>query len=168
MDLISTRTIDMTKLALDGLMMRQKAITANTANVMTPDYQRKDVAFESQLKEIIEKDDLKTYIKEKNSIEYNPTSLDMALGSSQSSRGQYGAGPGITQQEANYLQSDIYDNYNPQITDDTLAGSDRQGNNVDLESEVMSMASVGMKYNVLATLESKQLKNIGGAIKGDM
>lgn len=159
MDLISTRTIDLTKMALDGLMVRQKAITANTANVMTPDYQRKDVNFESQLKEIVEKDDLKTYIKEQNSIEYNPTSLDVAMDRSQS---------GLTAQQAKYLQSDVYGSYEPQIVDDMASGSDSTGNNVDLETEVMNMASVGMKYNVLATLESKQFNIIKGAIKGDM
>jgi len=160
MDLISTRTIDVTKLAMDGLLLRQKAITANTANVMTPDYQRKEVNFESQLKEIVEKDDLKTYIKEQNSIEYNPTSLDMVMGRP--------GKQGLTPQQARYLQSDIYGTYNPQIIDDTVSGSDSIGNNVDLETEVMSMASVGMKYNVLATLEQKQIGNIRGAIKGEM
>lgn len=159
MDLLSTRTIDLTKMALDGLMVRQKAITANTANVMTPDYQRKDVNFESQLKEIVEKDDLKTYIKEQNSIEYTPTSLDVAMDRSQ---------PGLTAQQAKYLQSDVYSSYEPQIVDDIASGSDSTGNNVDLETEVMNMASVGMKYNVLATLESKQFNIIKGAIKGDM
>ena len=34
-----------------------------TANVLTPNYQRKEVAFESQLSEIIEREDLKDYIK---------------------------------------------------------------------------------------------------------
>lgn len=160
MDLISNRTIDITKLALDGLMMRQKAITANTANVMTPNYQRKDVAFESQLREIVEKEDLKEYIKEQNSMEYNPTSLDMAT--------QGVVHAPLTPQQSKYLQSDLYGNYNPQITDDFESGSDRTGNNVDLESEVMSMASTGMKYNVLATLEAKQFRLTSGAIKGDM
>lgn len=159
MDLISTRTIDITKLAMDGLMLRQKAITANTANVMTPGYQRKDVGFEGQLKDIMEKEDLKTYIKEKNSIQYNPTALDMAMDRSQ---------PSLTPQEKRYLQSDVYSNYNPQITDDTMSGTDSSGNNVNLEAEVMNMASVGMKYNVLATLETKQLNNIKSAIRGDM
>lgn len=159
MDLISSRTIDITKLALDGLMMRQKAITANTANVITPGYQRKEVNFESQLKDIIEKDDLKNYIKEQNSIQYNPTSLDMVMDKS--------AQNGLTLQQAKYLQSDIYSGYNPQIVDDVESGSDSNGNNVNLESEVMSMASVGMKYNVLATLEQKQLGNIRSVINGD-
>lgn len=156
-DLISTRTIDVTKMALDGLMMRQKAITANTANALTPDYQRKEVSFEGQLREIIEKDDLKTYIKERNSIQYNPSSIDMAMGVSQ----------GLTPQEARYLKSDIYSSYNPQLTDDFVSGADTTGNNVNLEQEMMDMATVGMKYNVLSTLEGKSINDIRSAIKGE-
>ncbi|MEI8129104.1 MAG: hypothetical protein WCG95_05760 [bacterium] len=160
MDLTTTRTIDITKLALDGLMMRQKAVTANTANVITPGYQRQEVTFENQLKEIVEKDDLKTSIKEKNSIQYNPTSLDLLMGENKK--------PNLTPQQARYLQSDVYGGYNPQITTDIDSGSDATGNNVDLETEVMDMAAVGMKYNVLAGLEQKQFRIIAGAIKGDM
>lgn len=159
MDLLSTRTIDVTKLAMDGLMMRQKAVTANIANVMTPDYQRKDVSFENQLREITEKDDLKTMLKERNSIEYTPTSLDLVTDRSPST---------LTPQQAKYLQSDIYGNYDPQITDDTNSGSDSNGNNVTLEKEVMDMSSIGMKYTALSTLEQKQLGNLRSAIKGDM
>ena len=62
MDLISSRTIEITKLGMDGLIDRQQAISSNIANVMTPDYQRKEVAFESQLAEIIEREDFKDYI----------------------------------------------------------------------------------------------------------
>lgn len=159
MDFISTRTMEINKLAMDGLMQRQKAITANTANVMTPDYQRKEVNFESQLKEIVEKDDLKQYIKGQNSIQYNPTSLDMVMGDGK---------PKLTSQQAKYLQSDIYDKYDPQIIDDVASGSDTNGNNVDIEKEVMDMASVGMRYNVIATLEQREIKNISGVIKGEM
>lgn len=159
MDFITNRTIDITKLAMDGLMMRQKAITANTANVMTPDYQRKDVDFESQLREIVEKDDLKTYIKEQNSIQFNPSSLDMVTDRSQT---------GLTPQQQRFLNTNIYSDFNPQVTDDFLSGSDRTGNNVNLESEMMNMTTVGMKYNMLATLEGKQIGLIRGAIKGDM
>ena len=53
-DLLTSRTMNVTKLGMDGLMARQNAISANIANVMTPNYQRKEVAFESQLSEIIE------------------------------------------------------------------------------------------------------------------
>lgn len=159
MDLISTRAMDITKLALDGLMVRQKAITANTANVMTPDYQRKEVNFENQLKEIVEKEDLKDYIKEKNSMEYNPTSLDVFMNRSK---------PELTVQQARYLKSDVYSNYDPQVIDDTLSGSDTNGNNVSLEQEVMDMAAVGLRYKALSNLEQKQVKIIATAIKGEL
>ncbi len=159
MDLISTRTIDVTKLAMDGLMTRQKAITANIANVMTPGYQRKEVSFEGQLEEMISKDELKQEIKRQNSIEFNPMSLDSVMSSSNG---------GLSPQKASYLQSDIYGDYNPQVAEDTASGVDSSGNNVDMEKEVMDMASVGLRYNVLAGLEQKQLKNIAAAIKGDM
>lgn len=159
-DLISTRTMDITKLALDGLMERQKAITANTANVMTPGYQRKEITFENQLREIVQKDDLKSYIKEQNSIQYTPTSLDLAMGRDTER--------GLTPQQAKYLQSNIYGNFAPQILDDTVSGSDETGNNVQLEKEVMDMAKTGTQYNVLSRLEAKSVKIIAGAIKGDI
>ena len=64
---LTTRAMDVTKLALDGLIQRQQAIASNTANVMTPGYQRKDVVFEDQLQEMLKKDDLKREIKAINS-----------------------------------------------------------------------------------------------------
>ena len=160
MDLTSTRAMNITKLAMDGLMMRQKAITANSANVMTPDYLRKEVNFESQLKEMVAKDDLKTYIKEQNSMQYNPTSLDFVMDRTEKQ--------GLTMQQAKYLQSNVYNDFEPQIVDDTASGVDTNGNNVNIESEIMDMASTGLKYNVLANLEQKQVSLIRGAIKGDM
>lgn len=159
MDLISTTTIDVTKLAMDGLMARQKAISSNIANVMTPDYQRKQVDFEDQLKEIVSQSDLKKYIKEQNSLQYNPTSIDMATG---------GSPIGLSPQQKQFLQTDLYGNYQPQILTDNAAGSDETGNNVTLEQEVMDMTATNLRYNTLATLEGKKLKDIAGAIKGDM
>ena len=159
MDLISNRSIELTKYAMDGLMMRQKAITANTANVMTPDYQRKEVDFENQLKEIVEKEDLKEYIKGQNSIKYNPSSIDMAVGFNQPQGG-------LTPQKARFLQSDSYNQYSPQITDDTVSDSSDTGNNVNLEKEIMDMAKVGTQYTVLSTLEQRAFKGVLDVIKG--
>lgn len=158
MDLISTRAIDITKFALDGLMERQKAITANTANIMTPGYVRKEVSFENQLKEMVEKDDLRTYIKEQNSIKYNPSSIDEVT--------SFGQPQNLTIQKANYLQSDIYSRFEPQITDDTMSGAAQDGNNVVLEKEMMDMAKVGTQYTILSNLEQRALKNVLDVIKG--
>lgn len=159
MDLISNRTIEITKMAMDGLMARQKATTANIANVMTPDYKRKEVDFESQLREIVEKDDLKTYIKEQNSLQYNPSTLNEAVGTQQS---------GLTPQQQKFLKTDVYSAYNPQITDDFVSGSDETGNNVNIEQEVMHMTDIGLRYQTLASLEGKILKLTASAIRGDV
>lgn len=159
MDLISTRTIDLTKLAMDGLMERQKAITANTANVMTPGYTRQTVSFEDQLKDIVVQDDLKTMIKEQNSIQYNPSSLDMAVERNN---------PSLSPQQMNYLKTDLYQTYNPQFVEDYQSGGDRTGNNVSVEQEAIDLAKTGSQYTVLANLEQKAMKQISDAIKGEV
>lgn len=41
--------------SLDASMMRSRAIAQNIANATTPDYRRKDVSFEDQVREALEK-----------------------------------------------------------------------------------------------------------------
>ena len=67
MDILASRDIEITNLALNGLMKRQHAIAANAANVMTPGYQRKEVSFEEQLGEIMAKDDIRQNLRTYNS-----------------------------------------------------------------------------------------------------
>ena len=159
MDIISSRTIEITKLGMDGLMDRQQAISSNIANVMTPDYQRKEVAFESQLAEIIEKENLKDYIKGQNSIEYVPPNVDVFTGEIHTYRTP-------TMQEKAYLQSNIYDEFKPQYVTDVYSGSNTIGNNVDLEREMMDLSKTGTRYLVLSTLERKQFAELSEVIRG--
>ena len=74
---------------------------------MTPDYQRKEVAFESQLAEIIEREDLKDYIKEQNSIKYVPPNVDVFTGEIHTYKTP-------TMQEKAYLMSNSYEDFKPQ------------------------------------------------------
>ena len=120
---------------MDGLMQRQHAIASNIANVMTPDYQRKEVAFESQLSEIVEKEDLKDYIKGQNGIEYKPPMVDVFTGEVHTYRTP-------TMQEKAYLQSNVMDNFRPQVVTDIYSGTNSTGNNVELEREMMDMSKV--------------------------
>lgn len=159
MDIISSRTIEITKLGMDGLMDRQQAISSNIANVMTPDYQRKEVAFESQLAEIIEKENLKDYIKGQNSIEYVPPNVDVFTGEIHTYRTP-------TMQEKAYLQSNIYDEFKPQYVTDVYSGTNTIGNNVELEREMMDLSKTGTKYLVLSTLERKQFSELSDVIRG--
>lgn len=159
MDLISSRTIEITKLGMDGLMDRQHAISSNIANVMTPDFQRKEVAFESQLAEIIEKEDLKDYIKGQNSIEYKPPMVDVFTGDIHTYRTP-------TQQEKAYLQSNTMEQFRPQVITDLYSGSDSKGNNVELEREMMDLSKTGTRYLVLSNLERSQFSCLSDTIRG--
>ena len=159
MDLITNRTIEITKLGMDGLMDRQHAIASNIANVMTPDFQRKEVAFESQLAEIIEKEDLKDYIKGQNSIEYKPPMVDVFTGEVRTYRTP-------TQQEKAYLQASTMDQFKPQIVTDLYSGSDAKGNNVELEREMMDLSKTGTRYLVLSNLERNQFTHLSEVIRG--
>ena len=159
MDLITNRTIELTHLGMNGLMDRQHAIASNIANVMTPGYQRKEVAFESQLAEIQEKENLKDYIKGQNSIEYKPPMLDVFTGDIHKYRIP-------TQQEKAYLQSNVYDQFKPQLVTDIYSGTDHHGNNVELEREMMDLSKTGTQYMVLSNLERRQFTGLSEIIRG--
>ena len=159
MDLISSRTIEITKLGMDGLIDRQQAISSNIANVMTPDYQRKEVAFESQLAEIIEREDLKDYIKGQNSIEYIPPNIDAFTGEIHTYRIP-------TQQEKAYLMTNSCEDFKPQYVTDVYSGPNSDGNNVELEREMMDLSKTGTKYLVLSNLAKRQFTSLANVIRG--
>ncbi len=159
MDLITSRTMEITHLGMNGLMDRQHAIASNIANVNTPGYQRKEVAFESQLAEIQEKENLKDYIKGLNSVEYKPPVLDVFTGEVHKYRIP-------TLQEKAYMQSNVYDQFKPQLVTDIYSGTDRQGNNVELEREMMDLSKTGTKYMVLSNLERRQFSGLSEVIRG--
>ena len=159
MDLITSRTMEITHLGMNGLMDRQHAIASNIANVNTPGYQRKEIAFESQLAEIQEKEDLKDYIKRLNSIEYKPPMLDVFTGEVHKYRI-----PSL--QEKAYLQSNVYDQFKPQLVTDVYSGTDNHGNNVELEREMMDLSKTGTKYMVLSNLERRQFSGLSEVIRG--
>ena len=159
MDLISSRTIDILKLGMDGLMDRQQAISSNIANVMTPGYQRKEVAFESQLAEIIEREDLKDYIKGQNSIEYVPPNVDVFTGEIHTYRTP-------TMQEKAYLMTNSCEDFKPQYVTDVYSGSNSDGNNVELEREMMDLSKTGTRYLVLSNLARRQFSSLSSVIRG--
>lgn len=159
MDLITNRTIEITKLGMDGLLDRQHAISSNIANVMTPGYQRKEVAFESQLAEIIEREDLKDYIKGQNSIEYVPPNVDVFTGEIHRYRTP-------TLQEKAYLQSNSFEDFKPQYVTDVYSGSNSDGNNVELEREMMDLSKTGTRYLVLSNMARRNFSGLSSIIKG--
>ena len=159
MDLISSRTTDILKLGMDGLMERQHAISSNIANVMTPGYQRREVAFESQLAEIMEREDLKDYIKGQNSIKYVPPNVDVFTGEIHTYRTP-------TMQEKAYLMTNSCQDFKPQNVTDVYSGSNADGNNVELEREMMDLSKTGTRYLVLSNLARRQFTGLSEVIRG--
>lgn len=163
MDLISTSTMNTIKLSMDGLVSRQQAIASNIANAMTPGYQRQEVSFEGQLNEMIADHKNKEYMKGLNSIKYNPQSISEISPQNISKEG-YNI---LTPQQKAYLNSDSFASFEPQILSDNFNGGSLDGNNVELEKEMMDMSKTGTQFLLLSNLERREYQKITTAIRGE-
>lgn len=171
MDLFNIRAIEVSKLAMDGLVKRQSAISSNTANAMTPDYQRKMVAFEDQLRDIISKDDVRKDLRMQNSLAYSKDH-SYPIGNPQHSQSYNPMTQNIAQklpqEQMLYIQQSTTDmnNYAPEVIRDERWLDYGNGNNVNIEEEMMDMAKAGAKYNVLATVEGRFMTGLLDVVKG--
>ena len=154
MNLIENRAREIGAMALDGLYERSKAISANTVNVLTPGYQRKTVSFEDSLRGIISRENEKEQIREENSIAYQMNPKKVLQGQ--------------TPEQLAFLSKEVHDGFSIDIETDTSDAIGLDGNNVDLEEEMMDEATTGMKYRVLTSLISKSYGSLGQIIKGQV
>ena len=152
MDIITNRTKEIAAMALDGLNERAKAISANTVNALTPGYQRKEVSFESSLQDIIKREDEKEQTKIQNSIEYQKNPKSILMGQSPA--------------QIAFLNSQVNDGFLIDVQNDMAEPNGLDGNNVNLEAEMMDEAKYGMQYQVVASLLSKSYAALGSVIKG--
>ena len=152
MDFIENRTRDIMQMSLDGLYERSKAIAANTANALTPGYKRKEVSFEESLQQIIKRENEKEEIKLQNAMMYqkNPDKIMQ----------------GQTPEQIAFLNSDINKDYYIEVQEDMSQGYEIDGNNVNIETEMMDETQNGMRYNVIANLLSKSYQQLGNIIRG--
>lgn len=170
MDLFNVRAVNVANLAMDGLLERQTAIASNTANAMTPDYQRKRVAFEDQLRTIIEKDDVRRDLRMKNSLAYqNDKNYTPGVHTNHSINPMtQNIAQRLPQEQMMYIQqvNADTDNYDPEVIKDNRWIDYGNGNNVNVEEEMMDMAKTGQQYNVLATVQGRFLSGLLDAVKG--
>ena len=151
MDFINNRTREIANLALDGLYERSKAISANTANALTPNYQRKEVSFEGSLREIIKRENEKEEIRAQNALLYQQNPKKVLEGQSPA--------------QLAFLNSQTSEGYFINIENDTSAMGEN-GNNVNIETEMMDEAKNGMRYQVVANLLSKSYAGLKSVIQG--
>ena len=154
MNFIDNRTRAIGEMALDGLQERAKAISANTVNVLTPNYQRKEVNFEQSLRNIIEKEDEKEALKIQNTEMYQKNPQSVLKGQSPA--------------QIDFLNSNYIDGYSIDVETDTSDALGTDGNNVNLESEMMDEAKTGMQYQVIASLLSRSYASMSSIIKGQV
>ena len=69
-------------------------------------------------------------------------------------------------QEKAYLKSNVFDEFKPQYVTDVYSGANSDGNNVELEREMMDLSKTGTKYLVLSNLERRQFAELSEVIKG--
>lgn len=157
MDFVSDRTMDITTLAMDGLMKKQKVLSANIANAEVKGYQRQDVSFESKLKSILEVEDEQQRLKEANST-LTTKSRDAAF---------MGAADLSYHASAKALEARrAYAEYTPDIKSDDSPAIAADGNNVNIEKEMVEMAKNSSKFMVLSELQSRMMRHTGEIIKG--
>lgn len=152
MDLITNRTKEIGAMALDGLYARQKAIGANTVNVLTPDYQRKEVSFEGSLRDIIAREDAKENLKVQNSENYKKHGSSVLLGQSP--------------EQIAFLNSQTDAGFSIDVEADQSEPIGLDNNNVNIETEMMDEARTGMQYQVVANLLSKSYSQLNAVIRG--
>ena len=152
MNIINNRTREIAGLALDGLYERSKAISANTANALTPGYQRKEVSFEGSLREIINRENQKEEIKLQNSVQYGKNASELLKSQSPA--------------QISFMNSQVDEGYFIDVENDMAEPFSEDGNNVNLESEMMDEAKNGMRYQIVANLLSKSYQGLSSVIKG--
>jgi flagellar basal-body rod protein FlgB len=62
--------------------------------------------------------------------------------------------------------SNSCEDFKPQYVTDVYSGSNSDGNNVELEREMMDLSKTGTKYLVLSNLERKQFAELQEVIRG--
>ena len=154
MNFIENRTREIGAMALDGLYERQKAISANTVNVLTPGYQRRTVSFEDSLKNVINRENEKEQIRTQNSINYQLNPKKVLSGQ--------------TPEQLAFLNTEINKDFSIDVDVDNSDAIGLDGNNVNLEEEMMDEAATGIKYQVMSSLLSKNYSLLNQIIKGQI
>ena len=144
MDFTISRTAKIMEKALDGLSARHKAISANIANAQTANYTRNDVIFEDQLQNIVAMENVKENVKIQNS------KMPLTVNFSQADL---------------ILKSNPYSNYAPDTIVDTDSAIISNGNNVNLEVEMVELSKNASRYNILSQLEGKYFRSLLEQIK---
>lgn len=156
MNFINDKTIDVTSLALDGMMKKHRAVSANIANADVAGYQRQDVSFEDQLNNFLEKEYEQESYKTTNS-KLSTVDPQTVLMSKQLS--SMATAKKLEAQQA-------YGAFNPIVASDNSPAVSQNGSNVNVEKEMVELAKNTTKYSVLSEVLARKLSGLSEVIRG--
>ena len=131
-----TETLEVT---LKGLGMRSKAISGNIANINTPGYKRRTLDFENTLMKQIQRNNSLSDIP-MNKTHQNHYSNDVF--------------------QINELKDKL------EIKTSNEASFHNDGNNVDIDREMIELAKTGLKYKAISKITKKHFEGIRNIIRG--
>lgn len=129
-------TISSLQLGISGLMHRHEILVGNISNAGTPNYIAKEVEFEEELAKIQKK------LRYKSDLELTKTNEEHF---SLSANSVLEAKVEITEPERDFITN---------------------GNNVDLDREMLNLAKTGMKYKAVAKLGKRFFEHMQTIIRG--
>lgn len=135
MNFLQTSTLQVLSSALNASTLRGRVIQSNIANIDTPGYKSKQVVFESELKKALE-EGATSFIGKRT----HPLHLEIG---------------------GKLLASSIA----PKIIENTSTIVQNNGNNVDLEYEMTSLAENTLWYNALVQQTSGYFNKLQTVIK---
>jgi flagellar basal-body rod protein FlgB len=164
MDLFRSLTGDVIAKSLDGHYARQKAIVSNISNAETPNYQRRDVDFQSNLRDAIKMSKAgeapstegstpnfnePLSMQGTNPLHFNyqaPDALQQRIG-----QGAYQGTSSVKESKINDSTNESYRYRN-------------DGNGVDLEREMVAMTKNTSRFQALITFQSRLNQQLKGVL----
>lgn len=128
---------DSVEIAIRGLSERSKAIAGNIANLNTPGYKRREVSFEETLQKVQDAGRLSDIPLEKTNEKHFSNTI-------------FSINDAMSSIEAKPVENDFFIN----------------GNNVDIEHEMIELTKTGMRYKAITSLAKKQYDSLRTTIRG--
>ncbi len=138
MDLPNQRInpLDSLQIAIEGLTTRNEAVAANIANVNTPNYKAKLVTFEDEL--------------QKAQQQRKDSDIPLKVTSSK--------------HFSNTINSLL--EVQPNISEDPDGEFTLNGNNVNIEREMLEMTKTGLRFKAIADITKRHFDQLRGVIRG--
>lgn len=130
------KSLDVLQRTMDVSLLRREVIANNIANAETPNFKRTDVTFEASLAKAIASE--------------NQSSFEMTLTDEKHIPGN---------------RAVDYKTIKPRRVLDYTTQADSNGNNVDIEKEMMDVVKNQMRYQVLTQAVSEQFQKINMIVK---